>query len=171
MAGRDRDAMLFTAELYLDPAAEQAIRDIQDEIDRRLVRTRPPDRPHLTLAVGDRVDRESVDPLAGLADAIAGEPIVFSSLGQFHGERFVLFLAPVVTEGLLAFQREVHGRLGAGLPADQDLCAPGRWVPHCTLALDLDRDDLTVALDIAHAFPPPKTAWVAGMGIRRASPH
>jgi 2'-5' RNA ligase len=158
---------LFTAELYLDPAAEQAIRDLQDEIDRRLARTRNPDRPHLTLAVGDRVDREGVDPVAGLADAIAGEPIVFSSLGQFHGERFVLLLATVVTEALLAFQREVHARLGGGLPAGQDMCAPGRWVPHCTLAMDLDRDDLAVALDVAFAASLPTTAQISGIGIRR----
>jgi 2'-5' RNA ligase len=164
--------MDHSAELYLDRASEQAILDIQDEIDRRLARTREPGaRPHLTLAVGAHVDLESgVDSLAELADAMTGELIVFGSFGQFAGDAFVLFLVPVVTEALLAFQRQVHERVGGSLPVDQDLCAPGRWVPHCTLAMGLDRDDLSVALDVAFAASLPITAQVSGIGIRRYMP-
>jgi hypothetical protein len=91
---------------------------------------------------------------------------MFGSVGIFLGERSVLFLAPVVTEPLLALHRRVDEHIqGLALPMFE-LYRPGRWVPHCTLAMDLAPPELEVALRIAAAFPLPLTATIATIYVR-----
>ncbi len=61
-------------------------------------------------------------------------PLSIESLGIFPGEQSLVFLAPIVSPGLLDLHREVHQLLqGAGaFPAPYYL--PGHWTPHCALA-------------------------------------
>lgn len=165
--------MYFTAELYFDDDSEEAIRRAQRAICSQVGQVPPADiQPHITLAVCERLTAADGDnPLAGLAERLTGESILFSSFGQFTGERSVLFLAPVVTDILLAFHRKVHARLGRRLPSEEDFCAPGRWVPHCTLALGLNQRDLAIALDVAMGIPLPSIAQIADVGIKRYQPE
>jgi len=100
--------------------------------------------PHVTLAVYDALDLARAE--AALARFVAGRravPVVFAGLGVFPGERSVLWAAPVPDRRLLG----LHADLQAALPdCRRDSYQVGRWVPHCTLAIDLRRAALGRAL-------------------------
>ncbi|MBU8547016.1 MULTISPECIES: 2'-5' RNA ligase family protein [Roseomonadaceae] len=88
--------------------------------------------PHITLL---RVEDAAAEPV--LAERLSDLPrlaatLMLSGFGLFPGPPPILFLAPVVTPGLLAFQ----AALVAALP-DVEVhphTRPGAWVPHVTLA-------------------------------------
>jgi 2'-5' RNA ligase len=138
----------WVVELYVDRAAEGAIRALQ----------RTPrggdSRPHVSLAAYDQLDtarcREVVAAFA------AGQPsldVTFASWGAFPAAEPVLFLAPVVTDGLLALHRALHDRLAA-FGAGDPYCRPDAWVPHCTLAIGLPTSELPSVADACrHALP------------------
>ncbi|MBR0679569.1 2'-5' RNA ligase family protein [Roseomonas eburnea] len=90
--------------------------------------------PHVTLTIHpDGVDTQALRrDVARLAAAWAAVPLRFSGLGTFVAPEPVLWLAPVVTETLLAHHRSLSGAL-ADLPCDPHY-RPGAWVPHVTLA-------------------------------------
>ena len=162
--------MFHAIELYLDPGSEAAIVALQARIARRLDRPDLLGRPHLTLGACEHIHLEpDDDPLAGIVAAVRGEPVAFSSLGQFSGERSVLFLAPVVTVELLSLHQRVSDTLDPIASGWARLYRPGSWVPHCTLAMDLALPDLAVAMEIA-AFSLPLATQIASIEIVRY-PH
>jgi 2'-5' RNA ligase len=58
------------------------------------------------------------------------------------------FLGVQVTKELLAFHAEVHAAL-AGQPVEHwPVYRPGNWVPHCTLAEGLRRDEAAKAFGL-----------------------
>ena len=160
-------AGFFTVELYLDQESEATIVSLHETIAGRLGRTPPPVRPHLTLG-GCKVSRGVTDVSAfqAIGAGAAGAPITFGSVGIFPGERSVLYLTPVVTEALLALHRRVDEQIqGLALPMFE-LYRPGRWVPHCTLAMDLAPPELEAALCVAAQSPLPLTATVSTIDVR-----
>jgi 2'-5' RNA ligase len=92
----------------------------------------PTNRPHLTLAVADRLD----DQLrAVLARELAGLPVPLrlDGLVVLGGRRRTVAWLVVPTAPLLELHRRVHGVLGDAASASP-LLRPDRWVPHVTLA-------------------------------------
>jgi hypothetical protein len=90
-------------------------------------------RPHVSLAVARSFSPSQV---ASALDGITVGPAIRLSLdfvGQFVGR--VLWLGVVPSSELLAHHRLVHERLAAGGVEVWDLYQPGRWVPHCTVAM------------------------------------
>ncbi|MGA9398084.1 MAG: 2'-5' RNA ligase family protein [Anaerolineaceae bacterium] len=87
-------------------------------------------------------------------------PISFQNLG--------IFPAPgaVVTQELLALQREVDGLLeGCCTWPAFNYYRPGHWIPHCTLAMEFDDDKLPKALDIACHLKLPLNGLISGVGV------
>ncbi|MET8258509.1 2'-5' RNA ligase family protein [Micromonospora sp. NPDC005553] len=130
--------MVAAVELYLDPDATRRIRVLWDALEaegvqsmRSLLEQRH--RPHVSLMVAPRFDREQV------AEALQGTVVAaplrldFQHAGQFVGR--VLWLGPAPTPELLAHHRLVHDRLAAAGIALAEHYRPGRWVPHCTLSM------------------------------------
>ncbi|MEV5209302.1 2'-5' RNA ligase family protein [Micromonospora sp. NPDC053740] len=130
--------MVAAVELYLDPDATRRIRALWDALEaegvqsmRSLLEQRH--RPHVSLMVAPRFDREQV------AEALKGTVVAaplrldFQYAGQFVGR--VLWLGPAPTPELLAHHRLVHDRLAAAGIALAEHYQPGRWVPHCTLSM------------------------------------
>jgi 2'-5' RNA ligase len=90
--------------------------------------------PHISLAVYD--DEDAVDEAAAerlierLPARHAPIEVAFASFGVFSTEENVLFLAPVVTPGLLDLHSAYHA-MAAALPVTcRTYYLPGRWVPH-----------------------------------------
>ena len=90
--------------------------------------------PHLTLSIQpDTVDPGQLRTAIGqCAEGWDAEPLRFAGFGVFVAPEPVLWLAPVVTDGLLARHAALAGAL-AHLPRDPHY-RPGAWVPHVTLA-------------------------------------
>ncbi len=78
---------------------------------------------------------------------MSGFPLVFASIGAFSTDEGVLFLAPVVTGELLRVHRAFH-EVFADLREDQfPFYLPDSWVPHCTLAINMKREEVHKALE------------------------
>lgn len=90
--------------------------------------------PHLTLSIQpDTADPDRLRAAAAqCAQAWTAERLRFCGFGVFAAPEPVLFLAPVVTEALLAGHAALAAAL-ADLPGDPHY-RPGAWVPHVTLA-------------------------------------
>jgi 2'-5' RNA ligase len=100
-------------------------------------------RPHITLAVYEQLDcRDCEKRLAGLSERLDQLEIQATHLGIFFQPEAVLFLAPSVTEQLLDFHARVIETLKQDTGSCWDIYLPGNWVPHCTLAINLELEDL-----------------------------
>ncbi|HZD24901.1 MAG TPA: 2'-5' RNA ligase family protein [Alphaproteobacteria bacterium] len=117
--------------------------------------------PHLTLTVLDGPVEEAALRAAFKA-MLDGAPISelgeaslpVTGLGLFPGPRCVLWAAAAVPPALAALHRRLH----AALPASHEDYRPGRWLPHLTLADDLDAAMVPAAMA---ALLPHWTAFTA----------
>jgi 2'-5' RNA ligase len=151
----------FAVELYFDPSMERRIRRLWQELADQGIRSILPaigSRPHISLALLDRVDPTTAPAvLASLASDQMPLPVEFSSAGTFPGTEGVVFLAPAITPELLAIHRRVYSHLTALGLRVHEYYRPGRWVPHCTVAMELEPHQVPQALAVCrgeHLFVP-----------------
>lgn len=103
--------------------------------------------PHVTIGLASAIDEAAEARLATTLEALPipvtiGAPLLFGT-----GGRIVLVRMVVATAALLTLHREVTTAL-AGCPGQVAQLAPGRWVPHVTLARRMDPDVLPAALEV-----------------------
>lgn len=138
--------MPFAIELVLDPAAGAAVRRIWRELEAAGITAmaRAGAHPHISLGIWEALDLPAAQAeLAAFAGEIEPIPVTLAGVRTFSTG--AVFLAPEAAPGLAALHAGLHRRfahLGTGLWEDY---APGRWVPHCTLAMDLTEDLMPVA--------------------------
>ena len=142
--------MVHSIELVFDRDTVAAIRRIWDDLaGAGIPRQAPASRPHVTLAVAERIAPD-VDELLGPVSgrlplpAAIGAPVLF-------GRASVVFARLVVPTGeLLALHAEVHRLCLPHLaPAPMPNSLPGRWTAHVTLARRVGGGQLGRALRIA----------------------
>jgi 2'-5' RNA ligase len=138
--------MPFTAQLDLDAAANAQLNEIAERLEEiaglQTVR-QIGDVHHISLGVYDDVSVEPfVDELQRFAEPVEPIPIRLASIGVFPGARSVLYLGPVVTEELLALHRRYHGALAGFAQSCWEHYRPARWVPHVTLAVEVEPESL-----------------------------
>jgi 2'-5' RNA ligase len=142
--------MVHSIELVFDRDTETAIRHIWENLAGAGIPSQAPaSRPHVTLAVAERIDPEVDELLRPLAqrlplDAAIGAPVLF-------GRANVVFARLIVpTSELLALHAEVHRVCRAHLePAPMSNSLPGQWTGHITLARRVGGPQLGRALRIA----------------------
>jgi 2'-5' RNA ligase len=104
--------------------------------------------PHISVAVCDgRPVDATVAVLDRLAMTLKPITVAFSGPALFAGAENTLYAAVVPTTELLDHHHAVYNSLHA--VAVHPHYTPGRWVPHCTLAMNIDRDRLGAALAVA----------------------
>lgn len=120
----------------------------------------PTNRPHLTLAEAEALDDAG---RAAVGAVVVGRlPIqaTLVAMGVFARRGLVLHLAVVPAPGLVGLQEAVWDCLvGIGAVPRPHL-APGRWVPHMTLASRLARPQLSAAADVVADMLPLEGTWV-----------
>jgi hypothetical protein len=142
--------MVHSIELVFDHDTEAAIRRIwQDLAGAGIPSQAPASRPHVTLAVAERIDPEVDELLRPLAerlplDCAIGAPVLF-------GRANVVFARLIVPTGdLLALHASVHRLCDPHLePAPMSNSLPGQWTGHVTLARRVGGNQLGRALRIA----------------------
>ena len=104
----------------------------------------PTNRPHVTLAAVAALPEGAEERLAA---ACSGLPLRarLGPLAVLGHDPVVLVRLVVVTADLLALHAQVAG--AAGVPGD-DLAAPGRWLPHLTLARRMPLTEVSRAIDL-----------------------
>ena len=165
--------MPFAIQLFVDPVSDRIVRSLWEEIASAglFAMRESGNRPHVSLAIYRELD---VAFCANLLDVFAATHAPFAltiaSLGMFHEEKTVVFLAPVASVVLLDLHREVHALLqGTGaFPAPYYL--PGRWTPHCTLVTRVPADLISQVVDIGLGVSFPLTFTIEEIGVIEYSP-
>jgi 2'-5' RNA ligase len=163
---------LVSYNVLLDAGTERRVLEVRSRLRAVGVPAVGPDRyhPHITLVAFETGER-SVDAFTeALPELVRGRArfsMLLGALGIFP-ERGVLFLAPVPTLALLALHSAAVQRFDAPAwpPLHEDFLAPGRWVPHVTLATRLLPTEL--AMGVAECVPAwePIEGAVVGIGLR-----
>lgn len=131
-----------------DPATDEAILAVRERVRAAGVPLpdRPPHRPHFSLAAAT-VERERLDAVLAVAADVAErhDPVSLRlvEVGRF-GRAGALWLGPAPNPSLAALQADVHAAfIAAGWPsAFGDRSEPSQWVPHCTLAVRVEKPTL-----------------------------
>ena len=153
--------MTFAVQLFFDPVSDTAIRSLWGALASAGVPfplRESGNRPHFSLAIYEEVDVPvCTNRLNSFAQTLSPFALSIANLGIFSAEKTVVFLAPIVSPGLLELHRQVHQLLqdAAALPADHYL--PGHWTPHCTLATRVPPHFLSqaVVIGLGMSFPFP----------------
>ncbi|MFY0409517.1 2'-5' RNA ligase family protein [Solicola sp. PLA-1-18] len=146
--------MVQSVELLLDAGTESALRAQWDALGAaglptQASHTGASNRPHVTLEARDSLAADAESALPDVAamlpvPVVVGPPTVFGRSGTRSG--LILVRSLVVDAGLLA----VHDAVG---PGGSPTSAPGRWMPHVTLARRMTADDVASALGVLDAAP------------------
>jgi 2'-5' RNA ligase len=137
----------YAITLRLDRPGARRIERLWDALARRRISDSMPRlgyRPHVTLGVYDAVAPEVLVPLLDeLAARCLPLPVDFIGLRSFPGTAPVLWAAPAASPDLAATHALLHEMLDADC---HERYRPGSWIPHCTLAQELDEGGLGAAL-------------------------
>lgn len=142
--------MVHSIELVFDRDTEAAIRNIWQALAVAGIPSQAPaSRPHVTLAVADRIAAD-VDELLGAVSeqlplvCLIGAPVLF-------GRATAVFARLVVPNSeLLALHAQVHRLCGPHLtPQAMPNSLPGQWTAHVTMARRVGGAQLGRALRIA----------------------
>jgi hypothetical protein len=146
--------MAFAVVLFFDPATEATIRRAAGGLAQAGIASYLVGgdlRPHVSLGVCDSLDSDSFRAeFMAFAAATPADDFTLASVGVFPtGADGVLFLAPIVTRGLLSMHADFHAVFEKYAVARQDYYLPGNWVPHCSLALNVPLDRLAAGVEAA----------------------
>ena len=162
--------MPYALTLRLDPEAGSRVVAIQQALAARGLSdaSRLEYPPHVTLAVvSDDADLARLLAAAqNLATRWPRLTTTLASMGIFPGTPAILFLAPVVTAGLL----ERHAELLASLAGERidPHYETGNWVPHVTLAGDVT--DVPAAVAVVGTLGWPIPAMLDAVEVVRFPP-
>lgn len=158
----------FVLVLHFDHRTERKLRGVQEALQQQgmnLASGVSYVRPHITLASFTGIAIEAL--AAHLRTFVAGERALvvgLEAVGTFPGDRGVVYIAPVVTGELLGLHKRLLDSLqGKGAVAG-DFYRPARWMPHCTMALNLAEVQIAPAVDLcrkSEVFGPAELVEVA----------
>jgi 2'-5' RNA ligase len=154
---RDPGSVALAVCLLFDRPAERLVRALWDRVEALGVttlasHTHGRHHPHLSLAVLRSWDLEPVQ--AALAGLPGGDPITVSCHGSLVFPRGRVALAPSADADLVRRQEQVVTALAATGADLHRNYAPGRWVPHISVATRASAASLAaVTTTIADAVP------------------
>jgi len=155
--------------MWFDTTLEQRLKELWRELAAAGAASRLYDgryRPHVTLGIWD-TDR--LDAVASecrtLVETRSPFRIDFPSVGLFPGDEGVVFLHPFISEELIALHRDTHRRLRAIGPPAVPHYDSDRWVPHCTMMVDVHREQVLAAASYLLSRAVPIGGDVVALGI------
>lgn len=147
--------MVHSIELLFDAGTEATIRGVWEALADapEVVGQTPAGRPHVTLAVADRIDEDVDVLLRPLTEWLPLRCTVGASLLLGRSQAILARLI-VPSARLLALHAEVHRLAAPHLqPTPVPTSLPGQWTPHVTLARRVAGPTLSAAVGVA-ANPP-----------------
>jgi 2'-5' RNA ligase len=121
--------------------------------------------------VGDGLDVERFRPvLARIAAATSRLPCTLVSVGVFPTVEGVLFLAPTASRALIDVQEQVVARLSQCGAQVGTYWLPGKWVPHCTLAVGIPPEVLPTAVGVCQAAFRPIVGLLTQVSLAELDP-
>lgn len=161
--------MPFAIEMFFDAKSEEMVRGIWRILHEKNISSymfTSGSRPHITLSVLNSIDMlEFSQKLKTFAEESNSLEMKFGSIGAFPGAEGVLFLSPTVTYGLLKLHESFHNVFDCYKKEVWNYYLPGLWVPHCTLAIDLHKNNLPLAMECVLDNYQPINARIEEIGI------
>ncbi|HEK9100396.1 2'-5' RNA ligase family protein [Bacillus pfraonensis] len=106
--------------------------------------------PHITLADYHTLDLKLYrEELEKFTEHIGCFPVRFSSVGTFPTNG-TIFLAPTVTGRLLELHQSFHNHFADFHDQPQSYYVPEKWVPHCTIANRLDKEQFIRVMEFVY---------------------
>jgi 2'-5' RNA ligase len=158
--------MGFAVEMYFDRTTEDALRGLRLILAQSGVRPvldELGDRPHISLGVFSQLDVNSFERcLREFARDRSPLFVRLEGVGSFPG---VVFLRPEKTAALLRIHSEFHAPLGKQDVRSTEYYLPGNWVPHCTMAQDVEEALMEKAIQTIGRNFQPMTGEILEMGL------
>jgi len=134
--------MAFAVVLYIEDKHEREFLRIWNTLSIEGLSTdllKAEIRPHITLGIFDELNCQPCESqLARLAAQTHPIEFQITHLGLFTHPELVVFAAPTITAELIAFHQKLHEIMASESKAPWEMYLPGKWVPHCTLALGFE---------------------------------
>lgn len=148
--------MRYAVEMYFDKESENKIWKYIEKIKDSGLGKRYYDwgvKPHVSLGIFNDIDEDRADEvLEEFAKSHKVIPAYLGSVGIFP-DSGAIYLAPIVREDLINLNKDLLDAMKELDPNPERWYSPGVWIPHCAVALELDRDNLAKAADIViHDF-------------------
>lgn len=154
--------MAYAVELFLEEKSAAEVRNVWQQLAEAGVSSsmvEKPFQPHMTLAVFDEIRRpDYVRAASEFAKHAVPIEINVPNLGVFLNETGVVFLGVTVTWRLIELHEWFHGTLKNYVNHVWAHYLPGSWVPHVTLAFNLEVDRIPKAIEICQSFALPFNA-------------
>ena len=148
--------------LCFDEASQQRVQNYWQQLGCNFSQRNMP--PHVTIGGFSGIDlARANETLQTAAQEIAPFSLCFSAVGAFVAPAMHLYIAPTVTQELLALHARLHEKFSFCDSTDFPYYHPGNWVPHCTVAGAKDAAQLARAAEILAQTHEPFTAQVTRM--------
>jgi 2'-5' RNA ligase len=161
--------MPFAVHLFFDTNTEKVIKSVWKDLADTSIAPymhQSANRPHFSLAIYQSIDlRACEQKLQSLAASRHRLPVSFQYLGIFPTPTSAVFLGTTVTVSLLDLHAQVHETLHSIGIDPLHYYLPGKWVPHCTLALELEPKLISQALDRGLQIPLPLYGEITEIGL------
>jgi 2'-5' RNA ligase len=140
----------FAVELYFDQKLEARVFSFRKtiyELGITPILGALGDKPHVSLAVFSKADPAKLKQIAdSLAQTLEPFPVQLEAVGTFPTPDNVLFLTPIPTKQLLKIHHQFHQYLQDESIESSEYYLPDRWVPHCTIEINLPDEQLDRAI-------------------------
>jgi len=161
--------MAYAVVIYFDEISEQSILKVWGELEKKNISqamNNPSIRPHITLAIYDSFNCIECEKEIGQFAKNSGLPSINADhFGIFPHASPVIFIAPTPSMDLINFQKRIHYTLKNNVDGSWDMYQPGNWVPHITLVHDIEKNNLSIALEICMKMKLPLELKITQIGV------
>lgn len=159
--------MSYSVSLWFDEAAEAQVRGIWKRLTDAGIETfaGSPVRPHVTLTHQLELDPDLF--VTALRERLEAHPtfeLTLPGLGLFV-ESGILYLSVVMTDPLWTLHQDVAELVSEHGARSSPYYQPGRWTPHCTLAVKLTPETMLDAVRACQTVPFPLAAQALSVGV------
>ena len=161
--------MGYAVELYLDGPTTKDVRVIWERIESAGLSGFMPTssaRPHVSLAVYSHIVPSEMEPILSRFSREVGEmKIEFEGVSTFPKGEGNVFLAPKPSSSLRNLHARFHTLARQFTGELSDYYAPGAWVPHCTLDMDLPAENVLKIIELCNDLDLPTEARLVEIGL------
>jgi 2'-5' RNA ligase len=161
--------MDYAVVLYFDIHSEKVFDEYIKQISQKGVNTYMLDmgiRPHITLAIFKDIKKCDIhSAFLNFAKENVKFKIRLGSIGIFPTDPGVVYLAPVYKDELALIHNAFYNSFNDVSDEFVQLYLPGSWVPHCTVANRLSKDEILNAVSYLMNSFTPLNAEVVEIGL------
>ncbi len=164
--------MSFAVECYLDDTASEKINAFRDIFRENNITVDEGTSPHISLAIYEETNQDLFQAgIKKFSETFSSFSFNFMNFGIFPTKESVLFMAPKVSARLLSFHREFHKQFEEFRMGLSEYYSPEYWVPHCTIGIHLNNEQMHKAMALLHRFEFPLKAEIIEIGVNEFPPN